>query len=415
MAVFAYRARNSDGVFSDGQIEAESRDEARRLLQEQGFFLQSLEPVGQRLSSGPRRGGSADAPAAPAAAELPPAPGLASLLVKVPLMQRCAFWRQGEQSVRAGLSLNQILDMTGQGHGLLAMWARRNLGRVTAGVPLSELMAPERVLFSALETAMVRAGEANGRLDVQMHRLAKHFEREMEVWNMLRFRLIYLGLTIISLFCSMFVVLVVAPLIYATQMGQHPGWTGPILKFCLPLVILAAVAFGLRATQTTSATLRFNLDRWKLQPPVIGPLFRKIAVARYVRALGDLIGAGLPIGEAAEIAAPTCGNLYLTAVLNAVPEQLRRGLSLTEALVGCCQMPDTALQMVRTGETTGSVDQLLDKLADWYEQEALTATQMLVNLGFVLSGLVMAIIVGIFAIHVVTGLYTGGIMGDLLK
>src|ERR1039458_1653706 len=124
MAVFAFRARNSEGAFSDGQIEAESRDEARRLLQEQGLFLQSLEPVGQRLSSGARRApaSAGETAALATVSNTPPPPGLASLMVVVPVMQRCAFWRQGEQSARAGLSVRQMLDLTSDGFGRLSTW-----------------------------------------------------------------------------------------------------------------------------------------------------------------------------------------------------------------------------------------------------------------------------------------------------
>jgi type IV pilus assembly protein PilC len=414
MAVFAYRARTSDGRLEEGQVEAPTRDEARKELADRGLFLQSLEPLDEKLSSGRRRRApNAAAEPAPRDPAQPAAPGLASMFVFVPIMQRCAFWRQAAHTQRAGMTVHELMDAMAEGFGRLSRFCREAASTVAAGTPLSQILAGEPTLFSHLEVAMVRAGEVNGRLDTQMERLAQRFEQEMEVRNMLRFRLYYLGCVVFVMLCSMFCVGVIAPLIMAYNTGKPLGVLGKLVSFGLPIAVIIFLAISARGVHATNQAARRKVDQAKLMMPVLGPLFRKIAVARYLRALGDLIGAGLMSGEAAEIAAPVCGNLYLLDILTALPDKLRGGQALSDCLIATCQMPRQAVQMVRTGETTGSVDQMLAKVADYYEQEATAATQTLVSVGFAAAMVIMAVVVGIFLVHAWTGYFNGILNMDM--
>jgi type II secretory pathway component PulF len=398
MPVFEYRGRSSEGEAVLGKLEADDRDGALAQLREQDVLVSSLSDAAPVRRSKPRATG---------AGREPQAPGLKSLTRRVPLMQRAMFWRQMQQSQHAGMGVLQTLDLLGRGgFGHLSAFARQaaaHMGRES--VTLSAVMKGVPELFGALEIAMVRAGEAHGRLDTQAERLSVHFERELSVWQTLRWRLAYLGCTAGAFVLSMFAVVVIAPVASALVMGQQTDLLARTLRFALPFVGVVAALIGLRVALASSMVLRQQLDKLKIRLPGLGGLFLKISVARYARALGELIGAGLPVGEAAEVAAPVAGNLYLRRRFLGLPAQLRRGMLLSDALISACEMPFQVIQMVRTGEHSGSVDQMLDKVAEYYEQEAVAATQTLVYVGFA-AGLVLAgIITGIYVIRFYAGYF----------
>lgn len=391
MPAFAYRGKTSASGAEEGRLEAASRDEAYRLLRERDIWVAELTQLRDEAtagSAGPRPSGSGRLPGTRF----------------VPIMARTMFWRQFAQSQRAGVSLHDALHLLGDGgHGHLGRWSRATAPRVVNGGTLSQAMQARSDLFSPLEIAMVRAGEAIGRLDIQAERLGEHFERVMSVRNTLRWRVAYLCLVLLAAGVTGFVVAVVAPTIAMSVGGPKVNPALLAWNFFKPLLFGALVIGGVVAHCRMSASARRWLDRLKMSLPVVGPLFRKIAVARYARALGDLLGAGLPPGEAAEVSAPTAGNSYLERRLAGLPKHLRDGGKLSDGLIECCQMPPAVIQMVRTGEISGSLDELLGKVADYYEQEALAATQTLVTIGFALALMGMGLMVG----KVVIGFWSG--------
>ncbi|MBI5834616.1 MAG: type II secretion system F family protein [Armatimonadetes bacterium] len=411
MPAFRYRGRTSEGNFEEGRLEATDRGDALRQLYERDFHPSGLEPVDEKLSGGRRPSKPAGRRASPPAE----APGLASLFLRVSLQTRCAFWRQMAHALKAGMTVHEGLNMVSTGFGRLSAFARDTALSTAQGATFYEVLRNRPELFSVIESAMVRAGEVNGRLDVQSERIAQHFEREMEVANSLRWRLAYMGCQWVAMFATMFVVGVVAPAIQAVGMGQKTHLLSSTLRFALPFVLIIGTLFALRGSYASIMGLRVGFDRFKLKAPVIGPLFRKVAISRYTRVLSDLLAAGVPAGEAASVAAPACGNLAMTLNLEGIPAQLRGGTTLTEALLATGEFPVQVTQMVRTGEHSGTVDQLLDRVATYYEQEAVAATQTLVVVGSVAGLMVFAVAVLIYALRFYSGMMNNGILGDLLK
>lgn len=394
MPAFSYKARNSAGKLETGELDATDRAAALQELYDQGLHVSQLDEVAQ-----------------PVAPTVPAAPGLASVVRRVRLMDRCAFWRQAGQTQAAGMTINKTLDMLGQTRlGPLSSFARDNASNAAQGQPLSRLMLDSGGVFTPLEVGLVRAGEASGRLDDLMRELAVIFEREMEVRNKVRYKLAYLGCVGIVFALVGFVLAVIAPSLMARGMGQPFSLVGRTLQFLLPWAVILGALFAGRMVYATSALTRRSIDRLKVTIPIVGGVFRKLSIARFARSLGYLFNAGVPAGESLEIAAASTGNLFLAHQLRKVPHQVREGAPLSDVMEATGQFPMQVLQMVRTGEETGEVDASLAKVSEYYEGEAIAATNTLVTVGFGAAILLYCAVIGIFVIRFFVGYY-GGILG----
>ncbi|NUQ00406.1 MAG: type II secretion system F family protein [Armatimonadetes bacterium] len=386
MPVFDYRARTSEGELESGQLAAESERVAVALLQERGLYPTSVTACQE---AGAR-----------------PTPSLRLPSARISALVRSAFWRAGAQTQQAGFTVFRTLDLWSAGHhGALTRFASANRGAAEQGEPLSSLMARRPDLFSPLEVGLIRAGEAGGRLDQTMLRLAEHYERELRTRQAVRGPLAYAGCVGVVFFFTAFVVAVVAPTLSANLSGReaHPvAWT---LRLLAPFLFVLAAAFAARVFHRGSPSLRLAVDATKLRLPLVGGLFRKMATARFSRSLGELVAAGLNAAEAVEIAAQSTGNLDLTRRLGALPAQLRQGLPLATALESTGAFSPQVIQMVATGEETGATDEMLGKLSDYYDGESAAALSQLTVIGTALLFLVLALAVGWFAINFFVGLY----------
>jgi type IV pilus assembly protein PilC len=180
------------------------------------------------------------------------------------------------------------------------------------------------------------------------------------------------------------------------------------MVYVLPIAAVAGVAFSIwwRRNRHTDAVRRF-LDPLKLTLPVFGPLLKKIAVARFARNFANMIGAGVPILQALKIVGETSGNWVIENALVTVAESVRQGASVSTPLLAQPAFPPMVTQMIAVGEDAGSLEVMLDKIADFYDQEVESATQQLTAmieplliafLGVVIGGMVIALYMPIFSI-----------------
>ena len=389
MPVYAYRARRSSGELTTGQLDAPSREAAVAALQEQGLLPSQVDELAAARTVGVARREVTRPSFAPP---------------RISAMSRAAFWTAGSQAMRAGLPLGRLLDLWAQGsHGKLSRFAREIQPDVLAGTPFSTLMAARRDLFGPLEVGLVRAGEASGRLDETMARLAVGCEREMRLRQSLRGPLAYLGCLGFTFASSMTVVFVVAPAIGARSSGEPTHIVSSLLRLALPVLVLAGLVFAARAGYVSSRGLREMVDQLKIRVPILRGVFLRLALARFAQALGELVAGGVPLGEGVELAVAATGNLWLTARLAGVPDQLRAGVPLSAALAATGQFPPQVIQMIVTGEESGTVDQMLAKVSDYYDSEAAAATQQLTVLGTAAVFGLMAIGIGLFVIQFFLG------------
>ncbi|MBI4715614.1 MAG: type II secretion system F family protein, partial [Nitrospirae bacterium] len=224
------------------------------------------------------------------------------------------------------------------------------------------------------------AGEVGGILDTILARLSKYIEKSMKLKKQVRSAMVYPG-TIISVAAIVIVVLMVWVIPIFSEMfkdfgGELPAPTQMVIdasKFVKGNIVWIVLGFvgaviGLRRYYKTEGGRRL-VDRWVLRAPVFGPLTRKIAVAKFTRTLGTLISSGVPILDGLEIVAKTAGNKVVEEALRSTRQSISEGKTLADPLAKSQVFPPMVVQMIAVGETTGALDAMLGKIADFYDDE----------------------------------------------
>ncbi|MFZ0587898.1 MAG: type II secretion system F family protein [Candidatus Sulfotelmatobacter sp.] len=328
---------------------------------------------------------------------------------KVKVKDIAIFFRQFSVMIDAGLPLVQCLEILAANQENPAFQKTLTGVRTTVegGATLANAMRQFPVVFDDLTTNMIEAGETGGILDIILQRLAVYVEKAVRLKAAVKSALIYpvavvslAGLIVAALlkwvvpiFANLFAGLGVAlPLPTRIVMGlsafvQSFWW--------VVIVVGASFVFGLRAIRKNPKG-RYYFDKFLLHLPVVGSLLRKIAVGRFTRTLGTLITSGVPILEGLAITARTSGNAVLEEALMKVRKAIEEGRTIVDPLRECGVFPNMVTQMIGVGEATGAMDSMLQKIADFYEEEVDAATKdMLAMLEPVIIGLLGVTIGGI--------------------
>jgi type IV pilus assembly protein PilC len=292
-------------------------------------------------------------------------------------------------------------------------------GSVEGGSTLSAAMRQYPKVFDALYVNMVEAGETGGILDTILQRLSSYIEKNVKLQRAVKSALVYpvgvltvaagviilLLWKVVPIFATLFTGLGVDLPLPTKIVITLSNLVGSIFGL-LMLVAVGAAIFGLKVWYGTPQG-RYALDALILRMPVVGILMRKIAVARFTRTLGTLIASGVPILEGLDITAKTAGNAVVEKALQQVRKSLEEGKSLTEPLKDSEVFPGMVTQMISVGEQTGAMDAMLQKIADFYEEEVdaavkdlLTALEpiMIVFLGVVVGGVVISMYLPLFSL-----------------
>jgi type IV pilus assembly protein PilC len=285
---------------------------------------------------------------------------------------------------------------------------------VESGSPLSESLAKHPAVFDGLYTNMVRAGEAGGVLDVILSRLASFMEKSARLKKRIQGALIYPAVVFtVTLTILMLIMIFVVPKFEEVfrslpQVGELPGLTQALQAFSRFLIerwyvlilIVVLLVVGVKAFKRTKTGRRL-LDRLKLNLPVVGPLARKVVVARFSRTFGTLIASGVPILEALEICRHTAGNVIMEEALVKVRDSISEGGTIAEPLGESGIFDDIVVNMIDVGEETGELDKMLIRVADNYDEEVDVAVGSLVSiiepvLIVFMGGAVFLIVLGLF-------------------
>ncbi|HEX6802663.1 MAG TPA: type II secretion system F family protein [Terriglobales bacterium] len=319
------------------------------------------------------------------------------------------FFRQFSVMIDAGLPLVQCLEILAANQENPAFQKTLTGVRTTVegGATLANAMRQYPVVFDDLTTNMIEAGETGGILDIILQRLATYVEKAVRLKAAVKSALIYpvavVGMAVlivgallkwvVPIFANLFSGLGVSlPLPTRIVMGlssfvQTFWWMFLVGGF--------ALFFGIRQIRK-HPTGRYYFDKMLLQLPVMGTLLRKIAVGRFTRTLGTLITSGVPILEGLTITARTSGNAVLEEALMKVRKAIEEGRTIVDPLRECGVFPNMVTQMIGVGEATGAMDSMLQKIADFYEEEVDAATKdMLAMLEPVIIGLLGVSIGGI--------------------
>ena len=328
---------------------------------------------------------------------------------KVKTKDVAIFFRQFSVMIDAGLPLVQCLEILAANQENPAFQKTLNGVRATVegGATLANAMRQYPVVFDDLTTNMIEAGETGGILDIILQRLALYVEKAVKLRAAVKSALIYpvsvisLALLIVGallkwvvpIFSNLFVGLGVAlPLPTRIVMGLS-GFVQQFWWFFF--VGIFGVFFGIKYIRKDPRG-RYFFDKLLLKSPIIGILLRKIAVARFTRTLGTLITSGVPILEGLSITARTSGNAVLEEALLKVRKAIEEGRTIVDPLKESGVFPNMVTQMIGVGEATGAMDAMLQKIADFYEDEVDSATKdMLAMLEPVIIGLLGVMVGGI--------------------
>src|SRR3954470_8997182 len=338
---------------------------------------------------------------------------------KVKAKEIAIFFRQFSVMIDAGLPLVQCLEILGSNQENVTFQKALTGVRmsVEGGSTLSNAMRGYPKVFDDLTTNMVEAGETGGILDLILQRLAAYVEKAVKMKSAIKSALIYpvsvIGIAVlivggllkfvVPIFINLFVGLGVdLPLPTRITIGlskfvQNYWW----------VVIGALVAFAFVIKQVRkSPEGRLFVDKIMLRMPVIGMLLRKIGVARFTRTLGTLITSGVPILEGLSITARTSGNAVIEQSLMKVRKAIEEGRTIVDPLKESGVFPNMVTQMIGVGEATGAMDAMLQKIADFYEDEVDAATKdmltllepiMIAFLGVAVGGIVISLYMPLFS------------------
>jgi type IV pilus assembly protein PilC len=319
------------------------------------------------------------------------------------------FFRQFSVMIDAGLPLVQCLEILASNQENPAFQKTLNGVRTTVegGATLANAMRTFPVVFDDLTTNMIEAGETGGILDIILQRLAVYVEKAVRLRAAVKSALIYpiavvsmaflivgaLLKWVVPIFANLFAGLGVSlPLPTRIVLGLSSFVQGFWWIF---LVGGVGLVVGIKQIKKNRRG-RYYFDKMMLHLPVLGQLLRKIAVGRFTRTLGTLITSGVPILEGLSITAKTSGNAVLEEALMKVRKAIEEGRTIIDPLKECGVFPNMVTQMIGVGEATGAMDSMLQKIADFYEEEVDAATKdMLAMLEPVIIGLLGVMIGGI--------------------
>jgi type IV pilus assembly protein PilC len=394
--VYLWEATTRAGEFRSGQLDADNEEAIRQRLTQQGLVVTKVKrkPLEIRLPS------------------LGSGVGLKDLVV---------FTRTFSTMIDAGLPIVQCLDM------LSAQAENRRFGgmlaevksEVETGKSLSEAMGRFPRVFDDLFRNLVAAGEAGGILDLIFRRLASYLEKADKLRRQVRGALVYpTAIVVVGAIVMAIMLTFVLPTFEKMFKDLGAGSLPAPTRFVLALshfavenlfliviaLVIAAVALGAMMRNPQGRKI---LDHILLKMPVFGPVVRKGAVARFTRTMGTLLASGVPILDAMDIVARTAGNKVIQAGILYARDQIAQGKDIASPLLETGIFPPMVVQMIGVGEQTGAMDEMLQKIADFYEDEvdAAVATMtsllepiILVFLGVGVGGMLIAMYLPIFDI-----------------
>jgi type II secretory pathway component PulF len=422
--IYKYEAKSEDGKTVSGTLEAETEQSAASQVRQMGYY-----PMRFRLSG--LSGGTATLGRAPARQSSTTDSGNASsqfidghskpftytpygswfarrliypISTGVSAKDLSIFFREFATMLHAGVPITRCLEAISQNYptGLLGTAVRRVKAHVEAGDSLTHAFSEFPYLFSELNISMVAAGEEHGALDGMMLRVSEYLEKEFALREMIKRETF---MTKIEIVAAIFL----PPLFIWVVQGPH-AYFQQVVHPALNIAAMILMAFVAIRIALKTDSVRISYDTAKAYLPWFGGTVRMLALAKFARSLASLYAAGVLIPRALEVSAMVTGNAFYSWKISGAVKNLMGGATLSECLRSTGAFPPMFLSMVNTGETTGSLDDMLGKIADFYEDQANTRLQASVKaLGVVLL-MAMGIVVCIIGMKAL-GSYIAGLNG----
>lgn len=397
MPKFNWEARTRTGGTQKGVIEAATVDVVEAQLKKYGFSNITIKAEAKGLGFKlPSFGGGK----------------------KIDEKDLVVFTRQFSTMIDSGLPLVQCLEILAsqQENKTFQEILYKVKESVESGSTFADALGKHPKAFDQLFVNLVAAGEIGGILDTILTRLAAYIEKSMKLKKQIKGAMVY-PITIMSIAVVVVgVILVFVIPTFAKMFIEFGGELPAPTKFVIALsnflvkyflVIIGgfyATVWAIKKYYATPGGQK-NIDRMALKAPIAGPLIRKVSVAKFTRTLGTMVSSGVPIMDGLEIVAKTAGNKIVEEAIYSVRQAISEGKTMAEPLAACGVFPPMVVQMISVGEATGAMDAMLNKIADFYDDEvddavgAMTAMMeplLMVFLGTTVGGLVIAMYLPIF-------------------
>ena len=398
MATFAFSGRTRSGENVSGERIGDTMDAVVSALRREQIQVTKIQPTQKKAAA---------------------AGAVGKLKARgVPAKNIAVFTRQFSVMIDAGLPLVQCLDILGnqEDHKYFAQVILQTRTDVEGGMSLADAMKRHPKVFDALFCNMIAAGEAGGILDTILKRLAVYIEKAVKLQAQVKSAMIYpVAVIVIAALVIGVILWKVIPTFAALFAGLGAELPLPtrivialsnnLMRF-FPFLVVAGVAgsWGFKTYYATEKGRRV-IDAIALKLPILGPILRKIAVARFCRTLSTLMASGVPILDGLDITAKTSGNAIIEDAIQTTRKSIERGETISAPLKETKVFPGMVCQMISVGEATGALDTMLSKIADFYEEEVDVAVDglltlmeplMIAFLGGAVGGIVIAMYMPIF-------------------
>ena len=400
MAVFEYRVRDRAGKMMSSQLEADTLAQVRDNLRSKGLLIVEIKPARTGLSGDVKIPFLSDRP-----------PGL---------KQVALFSKQMATLINAGVPLVQSLAIMQRQLESKSFQSILKIVRtdVESGTPFSESISKHPKVFNRLYINLVRAGETSGTLDSIMGRISDFQEKELALRGKIKSALTYPVIVLVfALAVTYFLLTTIVPQ-FAGILTQLGGALPPLTKGLIAVsdflqhqlfILFAVVAVATFVYKRYYATVkgRYQIDNFKLRVPVLGTLLRRSAIASFARTLGLLISSGVNIIESLEITKGTADNAVIEEAVENARNVVMVGEQMSGSLASSKIFPPMVVSMVAIGEETGALDNMLGKVADFYEREVDEAVEgltaaiepvMIVFLGLIVGLIVAGMFLPMFAV-----------------
>ncbi|MBK8096466.1 MAG: type II secretion system F family protein [Planctomycetes bacterium] len=406
---FKYEARDASGKLVKGTVSAESQSDVVADLRKR-----NLTPVEIKRSGGAMFGGGGKAATGKGGKKLATRSSVKKGELEV-------FTRQLATMLGAGIPMLEALEILAdqaESPGF-AFCLNKVVDDIRSGSDLSKSMEPHKRVFSHIYVSMIRAGEVSGQIDTILSRLAEYLEASahlrQEIKSAMTYPVISLVLVIgIASFLMIGIVPSFKPVFDSLEV-ELPGLTVAIMDVAffmrdywyLMFGGMAAAFFGIKLFTATPRGA-FVKDALFLRMPVFGILFKKVALSRFARTFSTLVKSGVPILGAMEIVSDTAGNLVISRIVDTARDSVKNGDSLSEPFTRSTVFPPMVVKMMAIGERSGALDSLLEKIAEFYDQQVEAEVKgltsmiepiMIAIMGIVVGGIVLAVFLPIFKLQ----------------
>jgi type IV pilus assembly protein PilC len=379
---FVWKGRSPDGEILSGEYVAENKQELVGYLRKRKIIITSLKEKSKDLKLS------------------------LSFTNRITVKDMGVFTRQFATMINSGLPMVQCLEilseqMNKEKFKKIISTVKTD---VEGGSTLADALSKHKT-FSELYVNMVEAGEAGGILDLILNRLAVYLEKADALARKVKSALTYPTVVcVVAVGATVFMLLVIIPTfarMFSDFGGQLPLPTKIVLamsnflrsQWYLLLGGIVALIVGFNRFRATEGG-KMRIDQLLLKIPVLGTVIRKASVARFTRTLGTLVSSGVPILNGLEITAKTAGNKVVEKAINETKDSISQGNTISEPLKKCGVFPPMVTQMIGVGEQTGALDEMLDKIANFYDDEVDTAVESLTSIIEPVMIVIMGVIVG---------------------